>query len=263
MESIFAVIILLLIAFGILVVSKSDASGSEKIMLMLMICVGGVIGGAIIVGLIMTSPVLAIVAVLFVSVFLGVFCQELYNDAVAKKKFGKTNNSAGTVSSASADEVVKIFADIKAGDEVNFGKYRWKVVTVKDDKAMLVTDKVVAKTEFHKIDESITWQDCTLRKNLNGSFLKSSFGEGERSLILTTTLDNCNMTSNGQKSLPKTEDKVFIWSYKEAERYAKKFKCFPPSDHEAKRCWTRTTENTWAYTYDCENGTRDIYFDTS
>lgn len=76
MESIFAFIILAVVAFGVFIVTKSDGSPSEKAMLILIVCVGGVIGGSIIVALIMTSPVLAIIALVFAAIFVGAFVQE-------------------------------------------------------------------------------------------------------------------------------------------------------------------------------------------
>ena len=263
MEAIFAPIILVAIAFGIFVAARSDGSPSEKAMLVLIICVGGVIGGAIIVALIMTSPLLAVLALIFVCAAIFVIFQGLFGDAVANKKFAKTSTTTNAVSSASANEVIRMFANIKVGDLRNFGKYRWIVADIKGDKAMLVTDKVVLKNELHKKSENITWKDCTLRKYLNGSFLMNSFGAGERSLILTTNVENCNQTSQGRQPLPETEDKIFIWSYKEAGKYTKTAKCPPPSDFTARRCWTRTTNGMWAYTYDCENGPGNELNDTS
>lgn len=262
MEAIFAVIILFIIAFGILAVARSDASPSHKAMLILVVCAVGVIGGALAAALIITSPIFLVPVAVFIcgAVFVAL---KIGLSGGSGKNTVKAGKTAETLPSASADEIIGTLSDIKVGELRKFGKYYWKVADIGKDKAMFVADNVILKTEFHKKSESITWQDCTLRKYLNGPFLKSSFGEGEKSLILTTNVDNCNMTLKGPQSLPETEDKIFVWSYDEAQKYAKEFNCSYPSDYGARKCWTRTTSGTWTYTYDCGTGTRDEFNDRS
>lgn len=251
---ILSVIILLAVAVGVLFISKSDASGSEKAMLIAVVCIGGVIGGAVAVGLLMTSPVSAAVALMFLSVFVLTFFGSVFGDALAAEKYARKSQITQTVSDASAESILRDFKNIKAGDEVNFGKYRWVVAEVKDDKAMFVTDSVILKMKLCKKDSAVTWENCMVRKYLNGRFLKSSFGEGEKSLILPTVLSNFDNAGDNMKMLPKTEDKIFIWSYKQAEKYAKTTKCSLPSDPSARECWTRTTRGRNAHIYHCTEG---------
>lgn len=258
MEAIFAPIILVAIAFGIFVVARSDGSPSEKAMLILIICVGGVIGGAIVVALIMTSPVLAIIALLFAAVFVGAFLQGIFGDSLASKKLAKDSRISQTVSDASAESVLKKFENIGVGDEVDFGKYRWVVIDKNEEgnEALLLTNRVVLHMEFHKKKQYSDWEDSTLRKYLNGPFFNNSFGEGEKSLILEKTLENYSIDWGKRRDMPETKDRIFLPQKGQMGGKYRKYKnCPPPSDYGARRCWTRTGGRGGTYFYYCTSGT--------
>lgn len=254
MESIFSVIILAVVAFGVFIVTKSDGSPSEKAMLVLIVCVGGVIGGAIIVGLIMTSPMLAVIALVFVAIFVGAVVQGIFGDSFASKKFAKDSQISQTVSDASAESVLKKFENIGVGDEVDFGKYRWVVIDKNEEgnEALLLTNRVVLHMEFHKKKEYSDWEDSTLRKYLNGPFFNNSFGAGEKSLILEKTLENYSMDWSKRRDMPETKDKIFLLPKGQMGGKYRKYKnCPPPSDYGARRCWTRTGGQGGTYFYSC------------
>ena len=257
METFFSVIILAVIALGIFIVSKSDASASEKAMLMLIVCVVGVIGGAIIVGLIMTSPMMAFMALLFAAIFVGAFVQGIFGDSFASKKFAKDSQISQTVSDESAESVLKKFENIGVGDEVDFGKYRWVVIDKNEEgnEALLLTNRVVLHMEFHKKKQYSDWEDSTLRKYLNGPFFNNSFGAGEKSLILEKTLENYSMDWGKRRDMPETKDKVFLLPKGQMGGKYRKYKnCPPPSDYGARRCWTRTGGRGGTYFYYCTSG---------
>ena len=257
MESIFAFIILAVVAFGVFIVTKSDGSPSEKAMLILIVCVGGVIGGSIIVGLIMTSPMLAVIALLFAAVFVGVFLQGIFGDSFAANKFAKDSQISQTVSDASAESVLKKFENIGVGDEVDFGKYRWIVIDKNEEgnEALLLTNRVVLHMEFHKKKQYSDWEDSTLRKYLNGPFFNNSFGAGEKSLILEKTLENYSIDWGKRRDMPETKDKVFLLPKGQMGGKYRKYKnCPPPSDYGARRCWTRTGGQGGTYFYYCTSG---------
>lgn len=257
METFFSVIILAVIALGIFIVSKSDASASEKAMLMLIVCVVGVIGGAIIVGLIMTSPMMAFMALMFAAIFLGAFFQGIFGDSIADKKFAKDSRVSETVSSDSAGSILKTLENINVGDEVNFGKYRWVIIDKNEEgnEALFMTKGVVLHMEFHKKKEYSDWEDSTLRKYLNGPFFNNSFGEGEKSLILEKTLENYSIDWGKRRDMPETKDKIFLLPKGQMGGKYRKYKnCPPPSDYGARRCWTRTGGRGGTYFYYCTSG---------
>lgn len=82
---------------------------------------------------------------------------------------------------------------------------RWRVLDIKDGKAMLVTDRMPDSVPFHEVDEDVTWDECTLRSWLNGygatenkqgiaytgnGFIDRAFTEKEQKSILPTLLEN-------------------------------------------------------------------------
>ena len=72
--------------------------------------------------------------------------------------------------------------------------------------------------------EDITWEKCTLRDWLNSTFYNKAFSSSEQSAILLTDVDNseCQGYSAGDwnsKGGNNTQDKVFLLSYAEANKY--------------------------------------------
>ena len=215
------------------------------------------IGGAIIVALIMTSPMLAIIALLFVAIFVGAFLQGIFGDSFAANKFAKDSQISETVSDASAESVLKKFENIGVGDEVDFGKYRWIVIDKNEEgnEALLLTNRVVLHMEFHKKKQYSDWEDSTLRKYLNGPFFNNSFGAGEKSLILEKTLENYSIDWGKRRDMPETKDKIFLLPKGQMGGKYRKYKnCPPPSDYGARRCWTRTGGQGGTYFYYCTSG---------
>ena len=73
---------------------------------------------------------------------------------------------------------------------------------------------------------SVTWETCSLRTWLNGTFLNEAFSKDEQEAILVTDVDNSDSQGIGKwlydvftKGGNDTRDKVFLLSCKEAERY--------------------------------------------
>ena len=69
---------------------------------------------------------------------------------------------------------------------------------------------------------SVTWEECTLRTWLNGTFMNKAFTANEQTGILLTNVDNSSSqgysrwsTSGGNN----TQDKIFLLSYAEANQY--------------------------------------------
>lgn len=197
MEAILTVAVMAVIVIGIFMTVKSDASPSHKAMLILVVCAVGVIGGAIVVALIVTSPLFLVPVAVFIcgAVFVAL---KIGLSGGRNKNTVKAGKTAETLPSASADEIMSTLSDIKVGELRKFGKYYWKVADIGKDKAMFVADNVILKTEFHKKSMNITWKDCTIRKHLNGQFLKDNFSEGEKKLIVPWEAPCLNVTQEGE-----------------------------------------------------------------
>lgn len=92
------------------------------------------------------------------------------------------------------------------------------------------------------VENGITWESCTLRKWLNGRFINAAFNEREKQLISTVTVPADRNPEYDTNPGNPTEDKVFLLSINEANRYF--------SSDEPRQC--RPTE------YAAENGINQL-----
>jgi len=107
---------------------------------------------------------------------------------------------------------------MQIGNIIKFGDYDWRVMDIDSGRAFLVSDGIVGLGKYHKEFSDITWEHCSLRKNLNGKFLKS-FSAAERARIIETKVNNLNNPTHGTKGGKATKDFVFLLSYDEARRF--------------------------------------------
>lgn len=98
---------------------------------------------------------------------------------------------------------------IKINDVIQFGVYRWIVLEIKIDKALIISEKIIEKRPYHKTYAEVTWETCDLRSYLNGDFL-DKFSKEERLKIIPTqniNLDNpWYLTPGGNDTL----DYIFL-----------------------------------------------------
>ncbi|GAA5786995.1 DUF6273 domain-containing protein [Chitiniphilus shinanonensis] len=101
------------------------------------------------------------------------------------------------------------------GAIVPFGGHDWRVLDIKDDAALLVTEHIAELRIYHDSYKPITWADCALRKYLNGEF-HEKFSKADRSRILATNLHTPDNPWHGSPGGVDTQDKVFVLSIEEA-----------------------------------------------
>ena len=125
-------------------------------------------------------------------------------------------------------------AKFAVGNYVSFGTYpqtkagndatpiEWLVLARDGDKALLISRYGLDVQPYNKDYTSVTWETCTLRTWLNSTFYNKAFSSAEQAAILTTDVDNSKSqcysiwtTSGGNN----TQDKVFLLSYAEANKY--------------------------------------------
>lgn len=135
---------------------------------------------------------------------------------------------------AVAVAVAKRDAKFAVGNYVTFGEYpqttagedmtpiEWLVLARDGVKALLISRYGLDAQPYNKHNTSVTWETCTLRTWLNGTFYNKAFSSVEQAAILTTNVDNSKnqcysgwSTSGGNN----TQDKVFLLSYAEANKY--------------------------------------------
>ncbi|MCL2056192.1 MAG: leucine-rich repeat domain-containing protein [Oscillospiraceae bacterium] len=109
-------------------------------------------------------------------------------------------------------------ASAKVGDIIRFGGYDWRVLDKKDGKALLVSEQVLEERPYNvEKKKDVTWENCTLRKYLNGVFL-NKLGAA-KSAIAETRNNNPNNQWFGTPGGSATTDKVFLLSLDEVCRY--------------------------------------------
>ena len=125
-------------------------------------------------------------------------------------------------------------AKYSVGNYVTFGTYprtsaknesteiEWLVVARDGQKALLLSRYGLDVQPYNKEDTNITWEKSTLRNWLNETFLNKAFTAQEQAGIELTNVDNSSSqgysswsTSGGNN----TQDKVFLLSYAEANKY--------------------------------------------
>ena len=119
------------------------------------------------------------------------------------------------------------------GDKFTFGTYEqdndtsngaedieWLVLAKENNKILVISDKALDCQRYNKIHKEITWEQCSLRKWLNDSFLNAAFSEEERALIQSSTV-SADKNPQYQYRNPgnATTDKVFLLSINEVYKY--------------------------------------------
>ncbi len=115
--------------------------------------------------------------------------------------------------------------DINIGDEIYMGEYAneqisWIVLDVSASGEALVISKYALDSKpYHSDIAMITWEESTLRKWLNEDFYNEAFDSKEQKRILTTTVKTPNHPDYGTWGGNDTEDKMFLLSLDEVQKY--------------------------------------------
>lgn len=159
-----------------------------------------------------------------------------YNDVKAGKRNKYTKEEPNIPANPAYD-----FGNVKVGSVIKFGNYpqnrkdkkepiEWRVLAVEDGRALLISQYGLDCKRYHESRLGTSWEECTLREWLNDDFLCSAFDDVEQELIC---LSMVTADKNPKYYTPQgndTEDKVFLLSIKEAEKYFKSDKdrqCIP------------------------------------
>ena len=108
----------------------------------------------------------------------------------------------------------------KVGDSFQFGEYEqdkngdfkspieWKILKKEKDRILMISKYALDAKPYNTTAANVTWEDCSLRKWLNGTFFESAFSQDEQGLIEVTSIES-------------SQDKVFLLSRTEAQSYFK------------------------------------------
>ena len=119
---------------------------------------------------------------------------------------------------------VSKYESIHKGDVVTFGNYHdekieWIVLAKQFEEALIVSKQSLDCKQYNVIDESVTWETCSLRRWLNEKFIVEAFSSAEQEVIVASTISNPDNSQSGIIGGKDTFDKVFILSIAEANTY--------------------------------------------
>jgi hypothetical protein len=119
------------------------------------------------------------------------------------------------------------------GDRVEFGTWRdapitWRVLAIEDGRALVISEDILAIRQYDDFDfdassidqlDQDTFSERDIRVWLNGEFLNVAFAWEEQRAIDLTRLSNPDNSEYGIDGGVDTEDRVFLLSIDEVERY--------------------------------------------
>ncbi len=168
-----------------------------------------------------------------------------YNRAV--EKYGK--------------EWADIVKNASVGDTITFGTYEqdnntsngkeaieWTVLDKSVMSLLLISKEALDYQQYNTSYTDVTWENCSLRKWMNDTFVTNAFSAEEQAKIATTTVSadkNPNCSTNPGNA---TTDKVFLLSIPEVEKYfssAGARQCKPTKYAVANGAYVNSDNNCW------------------
>nr|MCR5042187.1 DUF6273 domain-containing protein [Clostridia bacterium] len=161
---------------------------------------------------------------------------ELYNTQKYEDAYKAFNTLSYKDSSEKAAECLFLkqkagLTNISVGSTIKFGFYEqdnstsngkeeieWKVLAVEGKKALIISQYALDCKPYNKTDTDMTWEKCTLRTWLNGTFYDAAFGMDYQKMIVSSTVTNSSYKWN-IPSGNNTTDKVFLLSKTEVYNY--------------------------------------------
>ena len=148
----------------------------------------------------------------------------------------------------------ELFADAAVGDTIFFGAYEqdndtsdgkenieWLVLAKEDDRLLVISQYALDCRQYNTEYDFVTWESCTLREWLNADFFNAAFSDGEKAMIPTVTVSADKNPDYSTNPGSATEDKVFLLSITEANKYfktAEERMCVPTSYAKAHGAYT-------------------------
>ena len=195
--------------------------------------------------LMLVPPIIvACIALAFVLINV-IIPKQKYNAAVELYNTGKYEEAiaAFTALDGYRDSAAKIneikpkyhkqmLSDANVGSHVFWGSYEqdnntsngkedieWLVLTKEGNKILVVSIYALDCQQYHEFIDDVTWETCSLRKWLNGTFLRTSFSSEEQNSIVSSTVTADKNPLYNTSPGNNTTDKIFLLSITEADKY--------------------------------------------
>lgn len=119
---------------------------------------------------------------------------------------------------------------------------KWRVLETDGATALVVSDVALDGQRYNESCAGVTWETCTLRGWLNGTFWDGCLTIAQQGAVVEQTLVNADNSYYGTSGGANTTDNVFllaesdVWSGADATRHG--FATVPTTFDEARRCQT-------------------------
>ena len=152
------------------------------------------------------------------------------------------------------------------GSLIKYGKYEqdndssngiedieWIILAKDDNKMLVISDKAIDCKPYHSSYGNTTWEECSLRRWLNDTFVNEAFTTEEQEKILTTNVTADANPDYDTDAGNDTEDKVFLLSIEEVNRYFN-------NDSERQCVSTEYAKANGAYTYEIDGASNCFWW---
>lgn len=123
----------------------------------------------------------------------------------------------------------------------------WIVLAKDIDKMLVISDKAIDCKPYNTSSANVTWETCSLRNWLNNDFINSAFSATEKTMISSVKVSADKNPDYDTDAGNDTEDKVFLLSIEEANRYFNndsERRCIPTEYAKANGAFTFEKDDT-------------------
>ena len=144
-----------------------------------------------------------------------------YRDSTAKIKEIKPKYHKELLLKAHVGSYV-FFGSYEQDNNTSNGKedIEWLVLAKTGDRVLVISRYALDCQHYYNISYTdVTWETCSLRKWLNGTFINNAFSSDEQKMIQSTTVTADKNPSYNTSPGNNTTDKVFLLSITEVNKY--------------------------------------------
>ena len=100
------------------------------------------------------------------------------------------------------------------GQIIPFVGYDWRILDIKNNEALIITEHIIEHRPYHDAYKDITWADCSLRRYLNEEFY-NRLNATDKSRIIPVLNKNLDNQWYGTTGGVDTMDNIFLLSLEE------------------------------------------------
>ena len=136
------------------------------------------------------------------------------------------------LSSIYSKYIFEVFRSTKEGDTLFWGSYEqdnnifngkedieWIVLANEGNRLLVISKYALDIQQYHTEYADVSWETCSLRAWLNKEFLNEAFSDEEKAWIPTVLVSADPTPGNNTNPGNATNDKIFLLSAVEAEKY--------------------------------------------